>query len=50
MKRAGKEIMAQRIAEHIKETFLKRETSTITLQWKQDIVKRTVSSWKNDRD
>jgi hypothetical protein len=50
MKRAGKEIMAQRIAEHIKENFLKRETPTITLQWKQDIVKRTVLSWKNDTE
>jgi hypothetical protein len=37
MTKAGKEIMAQRIAEQIKETFSKRETHTITLQWKQDM-------------
>jgi len=36
MTKAGKGIMAQRIAEQIKETFSKRETHTITLQGKQD--------------
>jgi RNase H-fold protein (predicted Holliday junction resolvase) len=41
---AGREQMAQKIAEHIRETFSKRETPPITLQWKQDIVKRTAST------
>ncbi|MDR0288737.1 MAG: SGNH/GDSL hydrolase family protein [Rickettsiales bacterium] len=44
MKIAGKEIMAQRTVEHIRETFSKMKTSTITLQWKQDIVKRSALS------
>ena len=35
MNLAGKELIAQRIMEHIKEHFTKKETSTITLQWKQ---------------
>jgi len=47
---AGKEIMVQRIAENIRETFSKGTTSTITLQWKQDIDKGTVSTWKPDTD
>jgi hypothetical protein len=34
MNRAGKEQMAQNIAEQVKETFFKREISAITLQWK----------------
>ena len=45
MKLAGKEIMAQRIAELIKETFSKKETSTIPLHWKQGIDKRTALTW-----
>jgi len=45
MKLSGKEIMAQRIAELIKETFSKKKTSTIPLHWKQDIDKRTVPTW-----
>jgi hypothetical protein len=48
MNRAGKEQMDQKIAEQVRETFLKREISPITLQWKQDIVKRTASTWKYD--
>jgi hypothetical protein len=48
MNTAGKEIMAQRIAEHIRETLSMRKTSTITLQWKQDMVKRTALTWKHD--
>ena len=41
MNLAGKEVIAQRITEHIKEHFSKRETSSIILQWKQEMVKRT---------
>jgi hypothetical protein len=47
---AGKEQMAQKIAEHIREAFSERETSPVTLQWKQDIVKRTASTWKYDTE
>jgi hypothetical protein len=47
---AGKEIMATRIAEHIREAFSKRKSSTITLQWKQDVVKTTASTGKHDTD
>jgi len=36
MNRGGKEMMACRIAEAIKDTLLKKETSTIPLPWKQD--------------
>jgi lysophospholipase L1-like esterase len=36
MNRAGKERMAHRIAEAIKEVLSKKETSTIPLPWKQD--------------
>lgn len=42
---AGKEIMAQRIVELIKETLSKKKTSTIPLHWKQDIDKRTAPTW-----
>ena len=45
MKLSGKEIMAQRIGELIKETFLKTKTSSIPLHWKQDIDKRTALTW-----
>jgi hypothetical protein len=42
--------MAQRIAEHIREIFSKRETSTITLQWKQDMIKKTALTGKYDTE
>ena len=48
MTKAGKGIMAQRIAEQIKETFSKRETHTITLQWKQDMDNSTELLGKDD--
>jgi lysophospholipase L1-like esterase len=48
MNRTGKEQMTQKIAEHIRETLSKRETFPMTLQWKQDSVKRTASVSKND--
>ena len=48
MNLAGKELIAQSIMEHIKEHFPKRETSTITLQWKQEMDKRTASTWEDD--
>jgi hypothetical protein len=47
---AGKEIMAKRIAEHIREAFSKRKSSTITLQWKQDVVKTSASTGKYDTE
>jgi len=48
MKLAGKEIMAHRIAEHIRETFSKKKTSTIPLNWKLDIDRRTAPTRKCD--
>ena len=48
MTKAGKGIMAQRIAEQIKETFSKRDTHTITLQWKQDMDNSTELTGKDD--
>jgi len=48
MNLAGKELIAQTIMEHIKEHFTKRETSTITLQWKQEMDKRTASTQEYD--
>jgi hypothetical protein len=50
MKTAGKEQMTQRLAERIWETFSKKETSPITLQWKQDVAKRIVSPRKYDTE
>jgi len=44
MNLAGKELIAQRIMKHL----TKRETSTITLQWKQKMDKRTASTWEYD--
>ena len=44
----GKELIAQRITEHIKEHFSKRETSSIILQWKQEMVKRTAMTREYD--
>jgi len=41
MNQAGKEMMACRIAEAIKDTLLKKETSNIPLPWKQDTDRRT---------
>jgi len=43
MNRAGKEIMACKIAEAIKDTLMKKETTTTPLPWKQDINKRTAT-------
>ena len=41
MNLTGKELLSQRIMEHIKELFSKKETSTIIkLQWKQEMDKR----------
>jgi len=40
----GKELISERIMEHMKEHLTKRETSTITLQWKQEMDKRTASA------
>jgi len=48
MNLAGKELIAQRIMEHIKEHLTKRETSTITLRWKQEMDKRTASTREHD--
>ena len=48
MTKAGKGIMAQRIAEQIKKTFSKRETQTITLQWKQDMDNSTELTGEDD--
>jgi hypothetical protein len=48
MNRAGKEIMACRIAEAIKDTLSKKETSTIPLPWKQDTDRRTATIGKGD--
>jgi hypothetical protein len=50
MNTAGKEIMAQRIAEHIRETFSMKKTSTIILQGKQDMEERTALTWKHDTE
>jgi hypothetical protein len=50
MNTAGKEQMAQRFAEHIRETSSKKETSPITLKWKQDVAKRIVSPRKYDSE
>ena len=46
--RAGKEIMACRIAEAIKDTLSKKETTTIPLPWKQDTDRRTTTIGKGD--
>jgi hypothetical protein len=46
----GKEIMVQRIAEKVRETFSKGTTSTIILRWKKDMDKGTVSTWKPDTE
>ena len=40
MNLAGKELIVQRITQHIKEHFSKGETSSIILHWKQEMVKR----------
>jgi len=48
MNRAGKEMMACRIAEAIKDTLLKKETSTIPLPWKQDTDRRTATIEKEE--
>jgi len=48
MNLASEELIAQRIMEHIKEHFTKRETSAITLQWKQGMDKRTASTQEYD--
>jgi len=48
MKLAGKEIIAHRIAELIRETSLKKKTSTIPLLWKLDFDKRTARTRKCD--
>ena len=37
----GKELISERIMEHMKEQLTRRETSTITLQWNQELDKRT---------
>jgi len=48
MKLAGKEIIAHRIAELIRETLPKKKTSTIPLLWKLDIDKRSAPTRKCD--
>jgi hypothetical protein len=48
MKLAGKEIMAHRIAELIRETISKKKTSTIPLHWRLDTDKRTAPTQKCD--
>jgi len=48
MNLAGKELIAQRITEHIKKHFSTRETFSITLQWKQKMVKKTALTWEYD--
>jgi hypothetical protein len=48
MNLTGKELMSQRITEHINELFSKKETSTITLQWKQEMDKRTALTREYD--
>jgi len=48
MNRAGKEIMACRIAEALKDTLLKKETSNIPLPWKQDTYRRTAIIGKGE--
>ena len=40
--------MACRIAEAIKDTLLKKETSTIHLPWKQDTDRRTATIGKGE--
>jgi len=37
MNTLGKELMAQRITDHIRETLLVRKTSPIILKWRQDL-------------
>jgi hypothetical protein len=37
MNTVGKELVAQRITDHIRKIFLKRQTSSIILKWKQDL-------------
>jgi hypothetical protein len=39
MNTVGKELMAQRITDHIRQIFLKRQTSPMILKWKQDLTK-----------
>jgi hypothetical protein len=48
MNLTGKELMSQRIMEHINELFSKKETSTISLQWTQVMDKRTALTRKYD--
>ena len=48
MNRTGKEIMACRIAEAIKDTFSKKESSAIPLHWKQDTEPGTAAKGKGD--
>jgi hypothetical protein len=37
MNTVGKELMAQRIMDHIRKTLLLRKTSPIILKWRQDL-------------
>jgi hypothetical protein len=48
MNQAGKKRMAYRIAEAIKDTFTKKETSTIPLTWKQDTGRRIATIGKGN--
>jgi lysophospholipase L1-like esterase len=48
MNRAGKERMAHRIAEAIKEVLSKKETSTIPLPWKQETDRSTAITGKGN--
>jgi len=48
MNRAGKEIMACRIAEVIKDTLSKKGTTTTPLPWKQDTDRWTTTTGKGD--
>ena len=48
MNRTGKEIMACRIAEAIKDTLSKKESSAIPLHWKQDTDTGTATKGKGD--
>ena len=48
MNLTGKELISQRIMEHIKEFFSKKETSTIKLHWKQEMNKRNTLTWEYD--
>jgi hypothetical protein len=48
MNLTGKELMPQRIIEHINKLFSERKTSAITLQWKQEMEKRTALTREYD--